>query len=597
MLKRFAAFVILGAVAATPALPQNADPPRRAARLGYFEGTVTVKPAGVDDWTPAELNRPMTTGDEFWTEDNGRAELQTDNAAMRFGGRTDFAFVELGDAVTHIKIASGILNVRLHDLAAEEVFEIDTPQLSFTLKRFGAYRVEVGEQGDATLVTVRMGDAEINAGGQVTPVPEGKQVRVTAASTDVLDAPPTDPFDAWCIERDGREDSSATATYVSRDIPGYADLDASGNWRTVDPYGPVWFPNVDAQWAPYRVGHWAFVDPWGWTWVDDAPWGYAPFHFGRWVQVDNAWGWVPGKPETPGVFVVRPYYAPALVAFADFGAGVVLADPVLGWFPLGPGEVWVPAYAVSAGYLEQVNATNRVPVDRKVRAHPDAARQHYMNRTSALTAAKRSDVASGHSVGKDSVHVTAAANAKAKVGPRSNVAPTREARVGPHGSAHGAPSTIASRNVVANRTPSTRASSSSSGKSAPRTQTQQQRTQTQPQRTQNQQRTQTQPQHTQNQQQRTQTQPQHTQNQQQRTQTQPQRTQNQQQRTQTQQQHTQNQQQRTQTQPQRTQTQPQRTQTQPQRTQTQPQQRTQPQQHTQPQRAPAPPPKTPPKRH
>ncbi|HTT65780.1 MAG TPA: DUF6600 domain-containing protein, partial [Bryobacteraceae bacterium] len=520
MLKRFAAFVILGAVAAMPALPQNADPPRRAARLGYFEGTVTFKPAGVDDWTPAELNRPMTTGDEFWTEDNGRAELQTDNAAMRFGGRTDFAFVELGDAVTHIKIASGILNVRLHDLAAGEVFEIDTPQLSFTLKRFGAYRVEASEQGDTTLVTVRMGDAEINAGGQITPAAEGKQVRVTAANTETLDAPPTDPFDAWCIERDGREDSSATAAYVSRDIPGYADLDASGNWRPVDPYGPVWFPNVDAQWAPYRVGHWVFVDPWGWTWVDDAPWGYAPFHFGRWVQVDGAWGWVPGKPETPGVFVIRPYYAPALVAFADFSPGVVVADAVLGWFPLGPGEVWVPAYTVSAGYLEQVNATNAVPVDRKVLAHPDAARQHYMNRASALTAARRSDVASGHPVGKDSVNVPPKANARAKVSPRSNVQPTREARLGPHGSAHGAPSTIASRNVVANRTPSTRASSSSSGKSAPRTQNQQQRTRTQPQ----QQRTQPQQQRTQPQQQRTQPQQQRTQPHQHRTQPQQQRT-------------------------------------------------------------------------
>src|SRR4029079_18322212 len=95
---------------------------------------------------------------------------------------------------------------------------------------------------------------------------------------------------------------------------------------------PVWMPRVRAEWVPYRYGHWAWVEPWGWTWIDDAPWGFAPFHYGRWAYVRGGWVWA------PGVMVARPVYAPALVAFVGVGGASVA------WFPLGPREVYVPAW-------------------------------------------------------------------------------------------------------------------------------------------------------------------------------------------------------------------------------------------------------------
>ena len=113
-------------------------------------------------------------------------------------------------------------------------------------------------------------------------------------------------------------------------------LDDNGDWRPESSYGNVWFPHVSAGWAPYRDGHWAWVDPWGWTWVDDEPWGYAPFHYGRWMSVEGRWGWVPGPME------VAPVYAPALVVFVGGGGGF---GGNMGWFPLGPREVYVPSYA------------------------------------------------------------------------------------------------------------------------------------------------------------------------------------------------------------------------------------------------------------
>ena len=132
---------------------------------------------------------------------------------------------------------------------------------------------------------------------------------------------------------------------------GYEDLDDYGDWRDDSNYGHVWFPNqVAVGWAPYHAGHWDWISPWGWTWVDDSPWGYAPFHYGRWVSVGGRWGWVAGP------VAVQAVYAPALVVFIGGGPGGVGGN--VGWFPLGPREVYVPSYHVSQAYVNRVNISS-----------------------------------------------------------------------------------------------------------------------------------------------------------------------------------------------------------------------------------------------
>ena len=69
--------------------------------------------------------------------------------------------------------------------------------------------------------------------------------------------------------------------------------------------------------------------------------------------VTGGWSWVPGP------VVVRPVWAPALVAFVGGGPGFHFSVGVgVGWFPLAPGEVFVPGYRVSRGYVNNVNITN-----------------------------------------------------------------------------------------------------------------------------------------------------------------------------------------------------------------------------------------------
>lgn len=346
------------------------DPPSRVARLAYASGSVSFEPAGTDDWVTAVVNRPVTTGDKLWSDNGSRAELNIGNASIRLSSNTGFSFLNLTDNITQIRLTEGTLRVRVKNLDENETFEIDTPNLAFSVLRTGTYRINVNEAGDTTIIRVLGGEGEVTGGGQAYSV-KAEQTG-TFTGTDQIDADiqsygDDDDFDNWCEGRDRHEDRSISAKYVSTDVIGYDDLDDNGGWRSTPDYGTIWFPHTTIiGWAPYRYGHWAYIAPWGYTWVDDAPWGFAPFHYGRWVTVGGVWGWVPcpPRPRIVTVAYVRPVYAPALVAWvggAHFGVGFAIGGGGggnVGWFPLGPREVYVPSYHVSRNYVNNVNISN-----------------------------------------------------------------------------------------------------------------------------------------------------------------------------------------------------------------------------------------------
>ena len=353
------------------------DPPSRVARLAYTGGSVSFNPAGTDDWVTAVVNRPMTTGDKLWSDDRSRAELHLDTAVIRLSDHTGFSFLNLTDEITQLRLTEGTLYIRVRRLGDDETFEVDTPNLAFSILRPGRYRINVNEAGDATIVAVRDGQGEVTGGGSAYAIHAREEGVFNG--TDQLDADverireDEDGFDQWCYERDRRDDHSVSSRYVSDDVVGYEDLDEYGGWRAVPEYGNVWFPHtVVVGWAPYRYGHWVWISPWGWTWVDDEPWGFAPFHYGRWVAVGGVWGWVPCPPRPAAVTVayVRPVYAPALVAWvggAHWGVGVAVGSaPAAGvaWFPLGPRDVYCPSYHVSQTYVTNVNVSNTTIVNR-----------------------------------------------------------------------------------------------------------------------------------------------------------------------------------------------------------------------------------------
>jgi hypothetical protein len=348
----------------TVAVPSTAyaDPPGRVAHLSDTRGGVSFSPAGEDEWFGVTRNRPLIRGDRLWADRDARAEIQVSSAAVRLGSNTSVEILDLSDHIAQIRMTQGTLNLSIRRMHPGQLFEVATPTLAFTISHAGRYRIDVDPRSAATTIVVWEGAGEAYGDSSSFRLRAADTVRFY--DTDLRDyemfgLPREDNFDRYCLDRDRRLDRSASLRYVDDDVVGYADLDEYGSWRPVSSYGNAWFPSrVNADWAPYRDGHWVWQEPWGWTWVDDAPWGFAPSHYGRWINVSNRWGWVPGPRN------VRPVYAPALVAFVG-GSGWSVSISLgggspIGWFPLGPREVYVPSYQASRDYFKRVNVTNTV---------------------------------------------------------------------------------------------------------------------------------------------------------------------------------------------------------------------------------------------
>src|SRR5499427_9300065 len=453
------------------AAADDEDPPSRVARLAFTGGNVSFNPAGTDDWVAAVVNRPMTTGDKLWSDDNSRAELHLGYAVIRLSDHTGFSFLNLTDEMTQIRLTEGTLNIRVRRLGDDETFEVDTPNLALSILRPGSYRINVNEAGDATIVGVRDGQGEITGGGSAYTIhahEEGYFNGIDQLDADIQRGQSDEnDFDRWCYDRDRREEHSASARYVSDDVVGYEDLDEYGGWRPVPEYGNVWFPHtVMVGWAPYRYGHWVWISPWGWTWVDDAPWGFAPFHYGRWVTVGGVWGWVPVAPRPAVVTVayVRPVYAPALVAWVGgphFGVSVGVGGGGVAWFPLGPRDVYCPSYHVTPRYVERVNVYNTTIINRTqvtnvyntVYVQKNVTNINYQNR-GYVTATSRASFTSAQPVGRNMVRVDSREVASAQVSPMTPaVAPQQRSVLGSAAQARVRPPAQAVARPVVAKTP------------------------------------------------------------------------------------------------------------------------------------------------
>jgi uncharacterized protein DUF6600 len=405
------------------------NPPSRVARLSFLKGKVSFLRAGLTQWSEATLNFPVTTGDRIYTEKGAWAELEMGAYTARLGDASDLTVTNLNDQIVQFGLEQGVLRVTVHEFLSGDTVEVDTPNGALTLLQEGVYRIKVDASGNFSTVSVESGKLEITGEGVSQTLKSGEAAKLTGQNPITIESvplPPPDKFEKWCEERDLRLSSSKSAKYVSRNTPGYAELDAYGSWEEVAEYGPVWFPaGVAVEWVPYRFGHWIWVMPWGWTWVEDEPWGFCQFHYGRWVRVGVVWGWLPGP------IVPLPVYAPALVAFVGgphfsisigLGAGVGVAA----WFPLGPGEPFFPWYHCHEDYLRVVNVTNirNVTNITNIISVTNINNIHYAYRTVATTVVREDVFRNGQLVARNVVRVPPAALEKAQVVPHPGVNPT-----------------------------------------------------------------------------------------------------------------------------------------------------------------------------
>ncbi|MDH4181285.1 MAG: hypothetical protein OEV46_04690 [Betaproteobacteria bacterium] len=337
-------FLTLFALAtAVPAAAQD-DLPGRVGRLADLAGRVYIS-AGerAEDWLDARRNDTVTGGDNLWVAGDGRAEIDYGGGQFRLAGDTNVHIARLDDAIVALFVAHGRAILRVRVLEPGEAARVDTPNTQIALTRPGLYRIDVSPDRTRTELVVREGEAMASFATGVQQVLPGQTALLEGAEpaqASVRNGFFVDGFDTWSAERDRRYERSRSATYVSPQMIGYADLDEYGRWESAPEYGMLWYPaGVVADWAPYRYGRWSWVAGWGWTWVDDAPWGYAPFHYGRWVHHHGRWGWAPGG------HVARPVWSPAMVAWfggSGWSASVTFGAPVYGWVPLAWGEPFIP---------------------------------------------------------------------------------------------------------------------------------------------------------------------------------------------------------------------------------------------------------------
>jgi hypothetical protein len=440
------------------------DPPSRAARLNFVDGSVSFQPGGENDWVEAEINRPLASGDNLWADENSRAEVHIGSTALRLSPKTGITLLDVSDRIAQIRLVQGSIVVKVRHVDDDDSYEVDTPNVAFVVRQPGEYRIDVDSDGRRTDVTVWRGRGEVTGGGSSYTVVADQHASFAGADQltyDVSQIPAQDGFDTWALNRDQAEEGSESVNYVSREMTGYEDLDAYGDWTYVAGYGMSWRPRLlVAGWAPYRFGHWAWVGPWGWTWVENEPWGFAPFHYGRWAYSGTAWLWIPGPSA------VRPVYAPALVAWVGGGPGLNFAFSFgagVGWFPLAPGEVFIPGYRVSRTYVNRVNVTNTnvnvshvTNVYNTVVVNRSVNNITYANRSvsGGMTVVSRENFVNGRPVAGNVVSVPAKELAAAPVSHTVVVEPVRSSVIGASRQvAIQPPAAVTTRPVVALRMP------------------------------------------------------------------------------------------------------------------------------------------------
>ncbi len=92
-------------------------------------GSVSFLPAGIDDWVEGSINRPLTLGNRLWVNEASLAELQLGGVALCIAGQTNVTILDLDDKIGQFQVTAGTINLRIRNIAPDQVYEIDIPNL------------------------------------------------------------------------------------------------------------------------------------------------------------------------------------------------------------------------------------------------------------------------------------------------------------------------------------------------------------------------------------------------------------------------------------------------------------------------------------
>jgi hypothetical protein len=367
--------------AAAPA--SQPQPPAVVGRIAIIQGTVSFRTADEQQWQPATLNYPLTSGDALWTEPQALAEIQVAASAVWLNGGTELDVNALDDHSMATTEPQGELFLHLRNRAQGQSYRVTTPRGVVTLNQDGRYDIVAGDTEHPTTVSVVEGAAQVTANNLTLQIGTDQTGTINGTETFQGSVGPL-AQDAFLARMEAREQRALKTAQVRppaivNGMTGCQTLSSYGTWTANPQYGAVWYPEVGADWTPYQDGSWDYVAPWGWTWVSAELWGFAPFHYGRWSRIDGRWAWVPGA-YNQNAAAALAVYAPALVSFFTLGSGEV------GWVPLAPGEAYYPPYRADDRYLRALNRfdVRDAAALRRDEQHEPAALGRLANRGAAI---------------------------------------------------------------------------------------------------------------------------------------------------------------------------------------------------------------------
>jgi hypothetical protein len=372
--------------AAAPALAPAPAPPARVGRVSLASGKLEFRGPGDSAWSPASINDPVATGVALRTDPQARGEIRIGADTIDLDGGTEIAVAKLDLPIAEIAVRHGRIDLDIRGFNIGESVQIDSPRGGLWLLRAGRYDIDAGGDDRPVRIAAFTGRARFVGAGSDIEIAAGDRAVLSATGPvdATIEAASADEFAEWCGARAVNDSMLAAPYFITRDMTGYAVLDAAGSWRATDKYGEVWTPTAPpADWMPFRNGHWRWLSLWGWSWVDDQPWGFATSHYGRWLFADGKWSWV------PGIMTPHPVAAPAVVAYLGTpGVGLSYADgpgPAIAWFPLAPAEIYWPSYTSDLDYIRAINRANvadlgLIRLNKDGEPPAEIANAHFANR-------------------------------------------------------------------------------------------------------------------------------------------------------------------------------------------------------------------------
>ena len=243
-----------------------ATPPGRVGRVSRIVGTVSTHTADADQWSPATLNVPVTTGDAYWTEPGARADIQVESNRITLAPTTELDIATLDDKALAASEPQGEIFLELRAVPPGDTYTVQTPRGVVQVATAGRYDIVAGDTDHPTLVTVVDGAAEVTGNGVSLHIGPHQTASITGTTTvqGSVGAVVQDAFlNAMLAQDRPPPRPGAPIPPIVQGMTGSEDLQTVGDWADTPQYGSVWYPPVQADWVPYRHGRWSYAGPWG----------------------------------------------------------------------------------------------------------------------------------------------------------------------------------------------------------------------------------------------------------------------------------------------------------------------------------------------